>query len=159
MSEPIQNLRAAYHILERNIIRALRTQRGDATQLSLQVTEALRLLQAAEPHRTAFPPTEYAMLQQSITVMVQQLDEARHLSSDSPEGPNLVVAHRASTGGRPRIEIDPRFLAQALDLRGTTHLASVFTCSARTIRRRVTVKACVQLYKRVDWEVQVISKR
>ncbi|KAJ7683897.1 hypothetical protein B0H17DRAFT_1204882 [Mycena rosella] len=23
----------------------------------------------------------------------------------------------------------------------------------------VTVKACVQLYKRVDWEVQVISKR
>ncbi|KAJ6493489.1 hypothetical protein DFH09DRAFT_947095 [Mycena vulgaris] len=136
MSEPVQNLRSAYHILERNVIRALRTQRGDSAQLSLQVMEVLRLLQAAEPHRSAFSPAEYAVLQRSITSMVQQLDEARHLSSDPPEGPNLVVSHSAATGGRPRIEIAPNFLAQALELRGPAHLAAVFNCSARTVRRR-----------------------
>ncbi|KAJ7652876.1 hypothetical protein B0H17DRAFT_1214857, partial [Mycena rosella] len=124
MSEPIENLRVAYQILERNVIRSLRTQRGDSAQLSLQVTEALQFLQAAEQHRAAFPASEYGTLQQSITAMVSQLDEARHLSSDPPEGPNLVVSHRVTTGGRPRIEIDPGFLAQALDLRGTSHLAA-----------------------------------
>ncbi|KAJ6623735.1 hypothetical protein B0H10DRAFT_2213408 [Mycena sp. CBHHK59/15] len=81
-SEPLQNLRVAYQILERNVIRSLRTQRGDAAQLSIQVTEALQFLQAAEQHRAAFPPSEYGMLQQSITAMVASLDEARHLSSD-----------------------------------------------------------------------------
>ncbi|KAF7345496.1 hypothetical protein MVEN_01568100 [Mycena venus] len=121
MSEPVQNIRVAYHILERNVIRALRTQRGDSAQLSLQVGEVLRLLQAAEQHRAAFPSTEYAVLQQSITAMVQQLDEARVLP----------------LGGRPRIEIDPEFLAQAIQLRGPAHLASVFRCSARTVRRRL----------------------
>jgi hypothetical protein len=43
MSEPVQNLRIAYQILERNIIRALRTQRGDTTQLTIQANEALQL--------------------------------------------------------------------------------------------------------------------
>jgi hypothetical protein len=68
--------------------------------------------------------------------MVSDLDEARHLSSDPPDAPNIVVSQRVSTGGRPRIEIDPTFLAQALDLHGTTHLAHVFNCSSRTVRRR-----------------------
>ncbi|KAF7335893.1 hypothetical protein MSAN_02326300 [Mycena sanguinolenta] len=137
MSEPVQNIRVAYHILERNVIRALRTQRGDSAQLSLQVNEVLRLLQAAEQHRTHFTPNEYSTLQRSITVMVQQLDEARHLSSDPPDAQHLVVSQRVSTGGRPRLEIDPQFLAQAIQLRGPTHLASVFNCSSRTIRRRL----------------------
>ncbi|KAJ6477881.1 hypothetical protein C8R47DRAFT_984653 [Mycena vitilis] len=68
--------------------------------------------------------------------MVSDLDEARHISSDPPDAPDLVVTRRVSTGGRPRIEIDPQFLSQALDLRGTTHLARVFNCSSRTVRRR-----------------------
>ncbi|KAJ7016296.1 hypothetical protein C8F04DRAFT_982155 [Mycena alexandri] len=137
MSEPLQNIRTAYHILERNVIRALRTQRGDSTQLTLQVDEALRLLQAAEPVSSlAFPPAEYALLQQSITRMVRELDEARHISSDPPDAPNMVVAQRVSTGGRPRLEIDRNFLAEAIQLRSNTHLAPVFGCSARTVRRR-----------------------
>ncbi|KAJ7840451.1 hypothetical protein B0H13DRAFT_2366249 [Mycena leptocephala] len=53
--------------------------------------------------------SEYATLQQSVAAMVSQLDEARHLSSDPPDGPHLVVSQRVSTGGRPRIEIDPIF--------------------------------------------------
>ncbi|KAJ7073444.1 hypothetical protein B0H15DRAFT_740062, partial [Mycena belliarum] len=144
MSEPVENLRIAYHILERNVNRSLRTQRGDSAQLSLQVNEALQFLQAAEPHRAAFPATEYATLQQSITAMVSLLDEARHLSSDPPEGPNLVVSQRVATGGRPRLEIDRHFLSEALDLRGPSHLAAVFGCSARTIRRRALLYGLAQ---------------
>ena len=94
------------------------------------------MIKSCPQHRAAYPASEYGVLQQSITAMVGQLDEARHLSSDPPDGPNLVVSRSVATGGRPRLEIDPHFLAQALDLRGTTHLAAVFNCSARTIRRR-----------------------
>ncbi|KAJ7165184.1 hypothetical protein C8R46DRAFT_862922, partial [Mycena filopes] len=144
MSEPLHNLRAAYQILERNIICALCTQRGDSTQLSIQVDEALRLLQAAEQHRTAFPPDEYGTLQQSITAMVRELDKARHLSSDVADAPNMVVAQRVPTGGRPRVEIDANFLGEALRLRGTAHLAQIFDCSTRTIRRRALAYGLAQ---------------
>jgi L-alanine-DL-glutamate epimerase-like enolase superfamily enzyme len=54
MTEPAENLRIAYQILERNVIRTLRTQRGDSAQLSLQANEALQLLQAAEQARQRF---------------------------------------------------------------------------------------------------------
>ncbi|KAF7346893.1 hypothetical protein MVEN_01441500 [Mycena venus] len=137
MSELVQNIRVTYHILERNVIWALHTQRSDSARLSLQVGEVLRLLQAAEQHRTAFSSAEYTVLQQSITAMVQQLDEARYLSSDPPDAPDVVVSQRVATGGRPCIEIDPEFLAQAIQLRGPAHLASVFRCSACTVRRRL----------------------
>jgi len=38
--------------------------------------------------------------------------------------------------GRPRTEINPNFLLQALDLRGPTYLGPVFKCSARTVQQR-----------------------
>lgn len=47
--------------------------------------------------------------------------------------------HTAHTGrrGRPRKEIDPNILEIALtEHRGPTHLAPVFNCSSRTVRRR-----------------------
>lgn len=70
--------------------------------------------------------------------MVDALDEACHQSADPLEEPLLVVTERVRTGqrGRPKVHIDPAFLAQALELRGTTHLGNVFQCSARTVRRR-----------------------
>ncbi|KAJ7681805.1 hypothetical protein B0H14DRAFT_3535515 [Mycena olivaceomarginata] len=75
MAEPLQNLRVAYQILERNVIRALRTQRGDGAQLTIQANEALQLLQAAEQHRNSFDAAEYATLQQNIGAMVNELDQ------------------------------------------------------------------------------------
>lgn len=69
-------------------------------------------------------------------MLIQTVTQARHLSSDPPDGPQLVVSHRVATGGRPRIEIDPHVLQAALNLRGTTHLRTVFNCGPRTIRRR-----------------------
>ncbi|KAJ7692655.1 hypothetical protein B0H16DRAFT_1352730 [Mycena metata] len=67
--------------------------------------------------------------------MVDCLDQARHLSSDPAPGPSIVVSTRVRGRGCPRVEIEPNFLAQALSLRGPTHLQSVFRCSARTVRR------------------------
>ncbi|KAJ7786755.1 hypothetical protein B0H14DRAFT_2400263, partial [Mycena olivaceomarginata] len=96
-----------------------------------------------------FPPSEYATLQRSITTMVQQLDETRHLSSDPPDGPHLVVSQRVSTGGWPRIEIDPTFLAEALQLRGGHHLAQVFRCSPRTVRHRALAYGLAEPGQRV----------
>jgi hypothetical protein len=48
MAEPVENLRLAYQVLERNVIQALRTQCGDSAQLTIQVNEVLCFLQAAE---------------------------------------------------------------------------------------------------------------
>ena len=70
--------------------------------------------------------------------MVIQLNDACHQSSDAPDSPSIVLSYQSSAGrrGRPRTEINPEFLSQALDLRGPSHLGPVFKCSARTIRRR-----------------------
>lgn len=93
------------------------------------------LLNQPTQHQGAFPPEEFAVLRQSLATMLEQLDEARHLSSDPCPRPHLVVSTRVRRRGRPRVEIDPVFLAEALSLRGPTHLAAVFNCSARTVRR------------------------
>lgn len=70
--------------------------------------------------------------------MVRLLDEACDRSADPPEPGTIIVSQRTATGkrGRPRVNIDPVFLQEALTLRGPTHLAPVLHCSARTIRRR-----------------------
>lgn len=162
MAEVLNNLRTAYHILKRDVILTLRTQLGADTQLTHEVTKVLRFLQAAEQvsyiccffhcvrlthclqHQAIFPPEEYAILQRSLATMVEQLDEARHLSSDPSPGPNLVVATRVPGRGRPRLEIDRAFLVQALALRGPTHLAAVFNCNPRTVRRAALRMGLVQ---------------
>ena len=51
MSEPLNNLRAAYHVLEGRVNRALRTQVGDVPHLEEQRVQALQLLHAAEQVR------------------------------------------------------------------------------------------------------------
>jgi hypothetical protein len=77
--------------------------------------------------------------------MVSDLDQACHQSSDPPDAPTLIVSRTVPTGrrGRPRVEIEPGFLAQALDLRGPSHLSSVLHCSSRTIRRRALEQGLV----------------
>jgi hypothetical protein len=48
MSNQLDNLRAAYRVLEDRVIRSLRTQMGDAVRLGEQRSQALQFLQAAE---------------------------------------------------------------------------------------------------------------
>ena len=45
---PVDNIRAAYNVLERNVVRAVRVQIGDRARLQDQKDSALSLLQAAE---------------------------------------------------------------------------------------------------------------
>lgn len=69
--------------------------------------------------------------------MITALDDACHQSSDPPDAPRIVVAeHVRGRVGRPRLNIDPAFLSEALKLRGPTGIAPVLNCSARTVRRR-----------------------
>lgn len=157
MASPLDNLRAAYHVLDRDVHRSLRTQLGDTARLQEQQRHALAFLQAAEQvrqtislslkfmshqmppqHIAVFPPDEFVTLQRSIAAMISNLDIAQQESSDPPDAAPLVVSRKIKSGhrGRPRVEIDSTFLQQALDLRGPTHIAPVLGCSARTVRRR-----------------------
>jgi hypothetical protein len=77
---------------------------------------------------------------------VDDLDEASHRSSDPPDGPSLAIVNPSFTGrrGRPRLNIDPTFLAYSLELRGPKALASILNCSSRTIRRRALEEGFVE---------------
>lgn len=78
--------------------------------------------------------------------MISCLDNACHQSSDPPErsfGPT-TSQNRTGLPGRPRIDIDPELLGIALDLRGPTHLAPIFNCHPRTIRRRALEHGLVE---------------
>ncbi|KAJ7894918.1 hypothetical protein B0H14DRAFT_2246371, partial [Mycena olivaceomarginata] len=134
--EQLENLRGAYHILKHNVIHTLRTQREAEMQFNRQINEVLHFSAAVQLHCKIVPGTELAMVEQSLTAMVDAFTEARHLSSDPPTGPTLVVTSRSSSGGWPRVDIDPRILSEALNLRGPSYLQEVFHVCAQTIRRR-----------------------
>ncbi|KAF7323543.1 hypothetical protein MKEN_00574400 [Mycena kentingensis (nom. inval.)] len=136
MANPVDNIRAAYANLERDVRRTLNTQLGVEESLEGQAREALRLLSAAQVHRNHFPSDEWTALELSIDNMVQALNDARDEISDPPSAEPLRVLSFASTGGRPRIEIDPELLAESLQHAGPTRLRDVFKVSSRTIRRR-----------------------
>lgn len=83
-------------------------------------------------------PSERALLQRDLEAMIADLDNAAHQSTDPPQGPPIQVSWQVRTGqrGRPRTEIDPTFLAHALELRGPTGIAPLLDTSSRTVRRR-----------------------
>lgn len=80
-------------------------------------------------------------MEDSITNMLEALQNATTQSEDVPSGPAISVTHLIRNGqrGRPRIEIDHDFLALGLDLRGPTGLAPVAGVASRTIRRRARI--------------------
>ncbi|KAF7308851.1 hypothetical protein MKEN_01085000 [Mycena kentingensis (nom. inval.)] len=139
MSEAaLNNLRAAYRVLERNVIRTLQTHRGFESELVYQIQEVLQLLSAAERHQQSFPAEEWDTLELSIRDMLDQLDEACNDNPDPlpPTVKPVPLTTRTGTGGRPRIDIDPAILPEARALVPGSELAQTFNCSARTLRRR-----------------------
>ncbi|KAJ3018436.1 hypothetical protein NUW54_g338 [Trametes sanguinea] len=159
MSYLSDNIRAAYHQLERSINAGILTYHGDAVRLGELRSQIFALRAAAETvwisdaihagvslnaewpsfqHRTSLPSEEYAVLQRSLSDMLLAVESA---SAERPSAPAnrspLVVCERVKTGkrGRPRVEIDPTFLEVALDLRGT-QLGKLLKCTSRTVRRR-----------------------
>ncbi|KZT33080.1 hypothetical protein SISSUDRAFT_1027978, partial [Sistotremastrum suecicum HHB10207 ss-3] len=135
----VQNLVDTFHILSDRVRIALRTQIGDRRRLLQVRSDVLEYAAAADMHRHLFTPQDLRQLEQSLTNMVQELDSASTRSAEPPDHPPPAVATVIHTGrpGRPRIHIDPTFLAFALDIRGPTGLANdVIPCSSRSIRRR-----------------------
>ncbi|KAF7321206.1 hypothetical protein HMN09_00209200 [Mycena chlorophos] len=122
--EALDNLRAAYHVLERNVIRALQAHQGAQEELAYQIREVLQLLSAAERHRDGFPPEEWAILEKSIRDMLDALNAAHDTIVDPlpPASTSFQFVSRTATGGRPRIDINPAVLGEAMSLRSKTDL-------------------------------------
>ena len=81
---------------------------------------------------------EYDFIISQASSMADALEHAKTLSPDPYHGPPpsiKTVTHRGKRG-RPKIDIDPVFLAYSLSLRGPGKLASILACSSKTIRRR-----------------------
>ncbi|KAL0563180.1 hypothetical protein V5O48_018895, partial [Marasmius crinis-equi] len=134
----IRTIRTAFEELGTRVTRALRIQVGDTTQLIRQQESAQRLLLSVEQRGHLFDEDEFNMIVTSITGMIQALDEAQEISRDIIEHKPVVPTRVVHTGnrGRPRKELDPLVLQTGLNYRGPTHLAPVFDCSSRTVRRR-----------------------
>ncbi|KAJ8521328.1 hypothetical protein ONZ45_g1958 [Pleurotus djamor] len=129
-------IRLAYHELGRRVNHAIHVHVGDPQRLHEQYTAADGLLQSVHQHRLIMAADEYSTIANSLLAMMTALDEATTRSREHPltmPTPTTIVYGEQ---GRPRIEIDPGLLGASLDLRGPSGLASVFGCSARTIRRR-----------------------
>jgi hypothetical protein len=88
-------------------------------------------------HSGIIEPDERAVIQSSVEEMLSLLEDAVQQSSDPPDAPPLTTSYLVHDGrtGRPSIHIPYEVLAAALRYRGPTHLAPIFNCSARTIRR------------------------
>lgn len=99
-------------------------------------------------NRDVLPREEHELLETNIRSMVEHLDAICLLNRDSSSSeytpPVLTSTAPTENRGRPRINIDPAFLDQALQLRGPTALAKVLGVSSRTIRRRALEAQLVQ---------------
>ena len=157
MDARLNNFRRAYGLLADRARISLAAQVQNRQVLLSLRSDVLRFIAAAEPvrRRTAFPPDqndvnlfqhadvfsveEYNTLRQNIDIIVALIDDALFITRDTPDDIDLVVAWFNVTHqpGRPRFEVDPNFLALAVQTRGCTSIAGVLGCSARTVRRRV----------------------
>ncbi|KAJ7019023.1 hypothetical protein C8F04DRAFT_1276779 [Mycena alexandri] len=111
---PLVNLRTAYQIPKHNVVRTLYTQCGAPIRLNHQVTEVLQFSAALQFHWAIILPAELATVEQALADMVLALNAAHHESSDQLTTPTLVVTSQTSTGGQPRVNIDPEILVEAL---------------------------------------------
>ncbi|KIK43227.1 hypothetical protein CY34DRAFT_11887 [Suillus luteus UH-Slu-Lm8-n1] len=135
---PLETIRQGYNELGHHTHVVLRTQLGDSARLNAAKREYLRFIGIVEQHANILSQNELLTIQTSIYEMLNALDDAVHLSADPPDHDPPQLSYTAHTGrrGRPQVDIEPELLEIALSMRGLTHLASVFGCAPRTIRRR-----------------------
>lgn len=97
-------------------------------------------------HEPRFEPAEFATLRDSIASMITALDDAAHTSADPGAPPPVIVSNVAHNGqrGRPRHEIDPDFLREALTMGTLADIARSTGQSVRTVRRRALELGLVQ---------------
>ncbi|KAK7008037.1 hypothetical protein R3P38DRAFT_3593223 [Favolaschia claudopus] len=144
--QQLENFRAAYIRLERQVQRSLSTQCGDTERLALRASVVDRFWDAALQHQYIFPEDEFATLQRSVTRMHTALASAAEESADPVQDPPLVVMKKQKNGkgtGRHILAIDTHFLDSALKMRGPAHIAKVLHCHPRTVRRRALAAGLV----------------
>src|ERR1700749_1118972 len=88
-------------------------------------------------HAALMDAAECLVIQTSVHEMLRLLHEAVNNSLDPPDAPHLTTSYLVHTGrpGQPSVYIPRDVLAAALQYRGPTHLAPIFSCSSRTVRR------------------------
>ncbi|KAF9066190.1 hypothetical protein BDP27DRAFT_1546373 [Rhodocollybia butyracea] len=125
----------------KTVIRALRIQAGDISQI--------QRYQQSVQHQHLFDPLEYNTINTGVQNMATALEEASAKSEDITEHTPLAPVEVIHTGqrGRPRKNIDRELLETSLRLRGPTHIAPVFDCSSRTIRRRALEHGLVEVIR------------
>jgi hypothetical protein len=91
------------------------------------------------------PLAEQRAMEEGIVAMLQALDAAAMQSMDPPALDHIPVSQVVHTGRPrcPRIEIDPTFLAFALDMQGPSGVAPVVQCAPRTVQRRAIEQGLV----------------
>ncbi|KAL0572964.1 hypothetical protein V5O48_008995 [Marasmius crinis-equi] len=139
-SSNLSNIRSNYTTLERNVVRALLTMRGDESQLRIEEQKCCRFFQDVEANRDAFEAEEYAQIAHNVNTMVNSLHDARYELSDLPDSRSIPVAYKVKMGtsGAPKITMDRDVLAAAVAIGvGPEKLRTLFGCSARTVRRRL----------------------
>lgn len=88
--------------------------------------------------------------------MLEALEEAFRALEEENQAEPVIFAHLHHTGrrGRPARILDPDILALLYQFRGPAHLAKVFDCSARTVRRTALdygiVEPCPPVYVEFD---------
>jgi hypothetical protein len=146
----------SYELVCEQVYRALRTHLGAQHTLNMHrqevlgVQQAIQMVRLTKMHYTIlndilknqelFLDNDISTMQQGINEMLEHLSAARtSLSDPAPAGQIVEAVRKVHSGGRgrPRLEINPAFLEEALTLSGPTGISrQVNDASARTVRRR-----------------------
>lgn len=97
-------------------------------------------------NRALFSAEEYAVIQSNAQMFTQALCTPLHASSDTPNQEAIEVVTRVQSGrhGRPRLEFNRAMLAQALETRNQTEVASEWGVSYKTIHRNALAFGLIQ---------------
>ncbi|KAM6490420.1 hypothetical protein JOM56_014184, partial [Amanita muscaria] len=136
LMDPVENLAAAYCRLYERVRVALQAHLYNARRMHDLQMEVRQFVTDAQNMQERLPPVEFFSLEDSLSKMVDTLQEAEQRATET-QTPGIQVSSRvAGVCGRPRVEINKEYLEHVLNIRGPSQLTEVFNCSARTIRRR-----------------------
>ncbi|KAJ3751893.1 hypothetical protein EV360DRAFT_4630, partial [Lentinula raphanica] len=148
----VRTILAAYTELGHRVTQVLQLQLGDVAQLQLQEASTRDFLESVMQHQHLFDPDDYDTMVTSVQSMLSALEQTSHRSEDITDHTPIELTQIQRTGrrGRPKKVLNQDILEASLQLRGPTHLAPIFDCSARTVRRRALeygiVDSCPPVY-------------
>jgi hypothetical protein len=124
------------HMLQqKDVVRQfLRT--AESVECLWRVGHAIRILNLLNKFRELFERDEYSRLELSLHNMLQALDDAALASRDTEEAQVTVAWAEGEGAGRPRVAIDPNWLAYTYPIQGCTKLAKLLGCHPRMVHRR-----------------------